>query len=46
MWIDIGAMHFIETPDGKVMVCENSLAGKLDDAYAQTLLTEESGEVM
>jgi hypothetical protein len=33
-WIDIGALHFIETPEGEVLVCGSSLSGKLDDAYA------------
>jgi hypothetical protein len=30
-WIESGALHFIETPDGEVLVCGSSLVRTLDE---------------
>jgi predicted site-specific integrase-resolvase len=24
-WVEVGKVHFVETPDGKVLICANSL---------------------
>ncbi|MGH9832162.1 MAG: hypothetical protein ACREBD_02790 [Blastocatellia bacterium] len=35
-WIEDGDLHYIETPDGEVMVCGRSLSRKMDELDCTT----------
>jgi len=35
-WIEVGDLHFFETPDGEVLVCGRSLSQKMDELDSRT----------